>query len=173
MNVLQQVEAEEFARLTEGKSIPAFSPGDTLAVNVKIREGERERVQRFEGVCIGRSGSGINESFVVRKDSFGEGVERVFPLVSPVIESIEVKRRGRVRRAKLYYLRERHGKSARIAERTTGHGIEQTKATMSKTERMRKNKATKLARKNKQAEKAAEKVIEPAPAEETPETQDN
>ena len=162
MNVLQQVEAEEFARVTEGKTIPAFSPGDTLAVNVKIREGERESVQRFEGVCIGRSGSGINESFVVRKDSFGEGVERVFPLVSPIIESIEVKRRGRVRRAKLYYLRERHGKSARIAERTTGHGIEQTKATLSKTERSRKNKATKLARKTKKDEKVA------APVEETP-----
>ena len=162
MNVIQQVEAEELARVTKGKDIPAFSPGDTLAVNVKIREGERERVQRFEGVCIGRSGSGINESFVVRKDSFGEGVERVFPLVSPVIESIEVKRRGRVRRAKLYYLRERHGKSARIAERTTGHGIEQTKATLSKTERMRKNKANKQARKSKKNEKVV------ATAEEAP-----
>lgn len=160
MNVLQQVEAEEFARVTEGKTIPAFSPGDTLAVNVKIREGERERVQRFEGVCIGRSGSGINESFVVRKDSFGEGVERVFPLVSPIIESIEVKRRGRVRRAKLYYLRERHGKSARIAERTTGHGIEQTKATLSKTERSRKNKATKLARKTKKDQEATVAIEE-------------
>lgn len=166
MNVLQQVEAEEFARVTEGKDIPAFSPGDTLAVNVKIREGERERVQRFEGVCIGRSGSGINESFVVRKDSFGEGVERVFPLVSPVIESIEVKRRGRVRRAKLYFLRERHGKSARIAERTTGYGIEQTKVTMTKTERMRKNKATKRARKSKTDEKVANSI------EETPVTPD-
>lgn len=147
MNVIEQLEAEEVARITEGKTIPDFSPGDTLAVNVRIKEGERERVQRFEGVCIARSGGGLNESFTVRKISFGEGVERVFPVVSPMIESIEVKRKGRVRRAKLYYLRDRRGKSARIAERTTGHGIEQTVIAVSKTERKRQKAAEKLARK--------------------------
>ena len=147
MNVIEQIEAEEVARITEGKTIPDFSPGDTLAVNVKIKEGERERVQRYEGVCIARSGGGLNENFTVRKISFGEGVERVFPVVSPMIESIEVKRKGRVRRAKLYYLRDRRGKSARIAERTTGHGIEQTVIAVSKTERKRQKAAEKLARK--------------------------
>jgi large subunit ribosomal protein L19 len=116
MNIIEQLDAEEVSRVLGGKEIPAFSPGDTLAVNVRITEGDRERVQRFEGVCIARSGAGVNESFTVRKISFGEGVERVFPLVSPMIESIEVKRKGRVRRAKLYYLRSRRGKSARIAE---------------------------------------------------------
>ena len=147
MNVIEQLEAEEVARITEGKTIPDFSPGDTLAVNVKIKEGERERVQRYEGVCIARSGGGLNENFTVRKISFGEGVERVFPVVSPMIESIEVKRKGRVRRAKLYYLRDRRGKSARIAERTSGHGIEQTVIAVSKTERKRQKAAEKLARK--------------------------
>jgi large subunit ribosomal protein L19 len=118
MNLLQQIEAEEVAKLKAGKTFPAFQPGDTLRVHVKIKEGERERVQAFEGVCIARAGAGINETFTVRKISFGEGVERVFPLVSPIIESIEVKRRGVVRRAKLYYLRDRRGKSARIVERS-------------------------------------------------------
>ena len=116
MNIIEQLDAEEVSRVLSGKEIPAFSPGDTLAVNVRITEGDRERVQRFEGVCIARSGAGVNESFTVRKISFGEGVERVFPLFSTNIESIEVVRRGRVRRAKLYYLRSRRGKSARIAE---------------------------------------------------------
>ncbi|MGZ3298029.1 MAG: 50S ribosomal protein L19 [Asticcacaulis sp.] len=118
MNLLQQIEAEEVAKLKTSKTIPQFQPGDTLRVNVRIKEGERERVQAFEGVCIARAGSGINENFTVRKISFGEGVERVFPLLSPMIESIEVKRRGVVRRAKLYYLRDRRGKSARIVERS-------------------------------------------------------
>jgi len=117
MNVIQQLEKEEADRLLATRTIPAFQPGDTLRVNVKIKEGERERVQAYEGVCIARQGGGINESFTVRKISFGEGVERVFPTHSPNIESIEVKRRGVVRRAKLYYLRDRRGKSARIAER--------------------------------------------------------
>jgi len=117
MNVIEQLEREEAQRLTAGRAVPEFRPGDTVRVNVKIREGERERVQAYEGVCIARAGEGVNESFTVRKISFGEGVERVFPLLSPMIESIEVKRRGSVRRAKLYYLRERRGKSARIAER--------------------------------------------------------
>ena len=147
MNVIEQIEAEEVARVTAGKTIPDFSPGDTLSVNVRIKEGERERVQRFEGVCIARAGGGLNESFTVRKISFGEGVERVFPVVSPMIESIEVKRKGRVRRAKLYYLRDRRGKSARIAERTSGHGIEQTVIAVSKTERKRQKAAEKLSRK--------------------------
>ena len=124
MNMIEQLEAEEVARVTSGKEIPDFSPGDTVSVNVRIREGDRERVQRFEGVCIARSGGGLNENFTVRKISFGEGVERVWPVHSPLIESIEVKRKGKVRRAKLYYLRDRRGKSARIAERTTGRGIE-------------------------------------------------
>ena len=117
MNLLQQIEAEEVAKLKAGKTIPAFQPGDTLRVNVRIKEGERERVQAYEGVCIARGGQGVDESFTVRKISFGEGVERVFPILSPMIDSIEVKRRGVVRRAKLYYLRDRRGKSARIAER--------------------------------------------------------
>ena len=117
MNVIQELEREEAQRLTAGRAVPDFRPGDTLRVNVKIREGERERVQAYEGVCIARAGEGVNESFTVRKISFGEGVERVFPILSPNIESIEVKRRGVVRRAKLYYLRDRRGKSARIAER--------------------------------------------------------
>lgn len=124
MNLIQQLEQEEAARVLGDKKHPSFSPGDTLSVNVWIREGDRQRVQRFEGVCIARSGGGLNESFTVRKISFGEGVERVWPVHSPLIESIEVKRKGRVRRAKLYYLRDRRGKSARIVERTTGRGIE-------------------------------------------------
>ena len=121
MNIVQQIAAEEKARLLEGKTIPNFQPGDTLRVNVKIKEGERERVQAFEGVCIARDSGGINETFTVRKISFGEGVERRFPILSPNIESIEVKRRGVVRRAKLYYLRDRRGKSARIAERSNSN----------------------------------------------------
>ena len=116
-NIIAELEAEESARLITGKKIPEFAPGDTLRVNVRIKEGERERVQAYEGVCIARAGGGLQESFTVRKISFGEGVERIFPLLSPNIESIEVKRRGVVRRAKLYYLRDRRGKSARIAER--------------------------------------------------------
>ncbi len=117
MNLIKQIENEQVAKLTAGKEIPDFQPGDTLIVNVKIVEGERTRVQAYEGVCIGRAGSGLNENFTVRKISYGEGVERVFPLYSPMINSIKVVRRGQVRRAKLYYLRGRRGKSARIVER--------------------------------------------------------
>ncbi|HYF23589.1 MAG TPA: 50S ribosomal protein L19 [Caulobacteraceae bacterium] len=117
MNILQQLEREEAEKQLAKRGVPEFGPGDTLRVNVRIKEGERERVQAFEGVCIARAGEGIQENFTVRKISFGEGVERVFPTLSPMIESIEVKRRGVVRRAKLYYLRDRRGKSARIAER--------------------------------------------------------
>ena len=119
MNILQTIAAEEKARLIAKRDIPNFQPGDTLRVMVKIKEGERERIQAFEGVCIARAGGGVNENFTVRKISFGEGVERVFPILSPNIDSIEVKRRGVVRRAKLYYLRDRRGKSARIAEKQT------------------------------------------------------
>jgi large subunit ribosomal protein L19 len=117
MNLLKQIENEQVAKLSAGKEIPDFQPGDTVVVNVKIVEGERSRVQAYEGVCIGRAGTGINENFTVRKISYGEGVERVFPLYSPMIDSIKVVRRGQVRRAKLYYLRGRRGKSARIVER--------------------------------------------------------
>jgi len=120
MNIIQELEAEEAARVLGDRKIPDFQPGDTVRVNVKIKEGERERVQAYEGVCIARSGGGLQENFTVRKISFGEGVERVFPVLSPMIDSIEVKRRGVVRRAKLYYLRDRRGKSARIAERAMG-----------------------------------------------------
>lgn len=123
MNTVEKFEARQAESLSAEKNIPDFSPGDTLRVNVRVREGTRERVQAFEGVCIGREGKGIGGSFTVRKISYGEGVERVFPLLSPRIDSIELIRRGAVRRAKLYYLRDRRGKSARIAERTTGHGI--------------------------------------------------
>ena len=116
MNIIEQLEREEVARL--GKTIPDFEAGDTLIVNVRVKEGERTRVQAYEGVCIGRSGGGLNESFTVRKISYGEGVERVFPVHGPLIDSIKVVRRGKVRRAKLYYLRDRRGKSARIVERS-------------------------------------------------------
>lgn len=117
MNIIQQLEKEQLDKLKENKVIPEFSPGDTVRVNVKISEGTRERVQAYEGVVIGRSGAGINESFTVRKISYGEGVERVFQTHSPLIESVKVKRFGDVRRAKLYYLRDRSGKSARIKEK--------------------------------------------------------
>ncbi len=117
MNIIETLEREEVARLTAQRSIPDFAPGDTLVVNVKVKEGERARVQAYEGVCIARANSGLHENFTVRKISYGEGVERVFPIFSPNIDSIKVLRRGKVRRAKLYYLRDRRGKSARIAER--------------------------------------------------------
>ena len=117
MNLIQQLEKEQFDKLSAGKEIPEFGPGDTVIVNVKVVEGDRSRVQAYEGVCIGRSGGGLNESFTVRKISYGEGVERVFPVMSPMIDSIKVVRRGKVRRAKLYYLRNLRGKSARIVEK--------------------------------------------------------
>jgi len=124
MNLLKELENEQVAKLSAGKEIPDFQPGDTVIVNVKIVEGERSRVQAYEGVCIGRAGSGLNENFTVRKISYGEGVERVFPLYSPMIDSIQVVRKGHVRRAKLYYLRGRRGKSARIVERQDHGGAE-------------------------------------------------
>ncbi|MEE2527275.1 50S ribosomal protein L19 [Hyphobacterium sp. HN65] len=124
MNLIEKIENAEAARVLGDKAHPDFDQGDTLKVHVRIKEGERERIQVFEGVCLGRSGAGLQESFTVRKISFGEGVERVFPLHSPNVEKVEVVRRGNVRRAKLYYLRGRRGKSARIAERTTGRNME-------------------------------------------------
>ena len=120
MNIIQQLDQEQIAKV--GREIPDFQPGDTVIVNVKVKEGERTRVQAYEGVCIGRSGRGLNENFTVRKISYGEGVERVFPLHSPMIDSIKVVRRGKVRRAKLYYLRGLRGKRARITERTDRAG---------------------------------------------------
>ena len=117
MNIIQQYEAEQVAKLTAARAVPPFQPGDTLKVMVKVVEGERTRVQAYEGVCIARSNKGLNSNFTVRKISYGEGVERVFPLYAPTIAEIVVVRRGDVRRAKLYYLRGRSGKSARIAER--------------------------------------------------------
>ncbi|GAB4136871.1 MAG: hypothetical protein Tsb0016_01600 [Sphingomonadales bacterium] len=122
MNIIDTLEAEQIAKLTEGKTIPEFVPGDTVRVGVKVIEGDRTRVQNYEGVCIARSNRGLNSSFTVRKISFGEGVERVFPLYAPTIDSITVVRRGKVRRAKLYYLRARRGKAARIAERMRNTG---------------------------------------------------
>jgi len=126
MNIIETLEKEQIAKLN--KQIPDFEPGDTVIVNVRVKEGERTRVQAYEGVCIARSGGGLNESFTVRKISYGEGVERVFPVYSPLIDSIKVVRRGKVRRAKLYYLRDRRGKSARIAERTDRQGAGPAKA---------------------------------------------
>jgi large subunit ribosomal protein L19 len=148
MNIIEQLGAAQASKLAAGKTIPAFQPGDTVVVNVKVTEGERTRVQAYEGVCIARTGRGINESFTVRKISYGEGVERVFPVLSPNIESIKVVRRGKVRRAKLYYLRDRRGKSARIAEKM------ETPA--AKAARDVEKKATKAAAKAKKATPAAE-----------------
>ena len=127
MNIIQELEKEQVAKLSAGKEIPDFEPGDTVLVNVKVTEGERTRIQAYEGVCIARSGGGLNENFTVRKISYGEGVERVFPLYAPMIDSIKLVRRGKVRRAKLYYLRGLRGKKARITE-GTGHGGEEAAA---------------------------------------------
>ena len=149
MNTIQQFEARQLDAMTADKNIPDFSPGDTVKVNVKVIEGTRERIQAYEGVCIAKSGSGLNASFTVRKISLGAGVERVFPLYSPRLESIELVRRGSVRRAKLYYLRDRRGKSARIAERTGGHGIEAR-------EEVVKERLTKEEKKARKAEKKAQ-----------------
>ena len=129
MDLIKQLEKEQMAKLSAGKTMPDFEPGDTVIVNYKVVEGERSRIQAYEGVCIGRAGSGLNENFTVRKISYGEGVERVFPLYSPMIDSIKIVRRGKVRRAKLYYLRGRRGKSARIVEKQErDHGNEEKAA---------------------------------------------
>ena len=118
MNIIDELEKEQMEAITAKRTLPEFSTGDTIRVNVRVKEGSRERIQAYEGVCIARQGGGVSESFTVRKISYGEGVERVFPIFSPMIDSIEVVRRGKVRRAKLYYLRDRRGKSARISEAT-------------------------------------------------------
>ncbi len=149
-NTLQKFEARQVAKLSAKKNIPDFSPGDTVKVNIRIKEGERERIQAYEGLCIARFGGegNINACFTVRKISLGEGVERVFPLFSPSIESVELVRRGSVRRAKLYYLRDRRGKSARITERTTGHGLEveaHEDDGLTKTQKVAKKKEAKKA----------------------------
>ena len=123
MDIIAQLEKEQAAVVAAQRAVPDFGPGDTVIVNVKVKEGERSRVQAYEGVCIARSGGGLNENFTVRKMSYGEGVERVFPVYSPMIDSIKVVRRGKVRRAKLYYLRDRRGKSARIAEKQRAAGL--------------------------------------------------
>ncbi len=128
MNIIQQLEAEQIQKLSASKTVPDFGPGDTVAVSVKVVEGERSRIQAYEGVCIGRSGHGLNENFTVRKISYGEGVERVFPLYAPMIDSIKLVRRGKVRRAKLYYLRGLRGKRARITERGERTGERAAKA---------------------------------------------
>jgi large subunit ribosomal protein L19 len=134
MNLIQQLEKEQVEKLTSGKEIPDFQPGDTVLVNVKVVEGERTRIQAYEGVCIGRSGAGLHENFTVRKISYGEGVERVFPVYSPMLDSIKIVRRGKVRRAKLYYLRGLRGKAARITEKTEHRPVdgEATKAAAKK-----------------------------------------
>ena len=132
MNLIEQLEREQIAKLSTGKEIPDFQPGDTVIVNVKVVEGDRTRIQAYEGVCIGRAGAGLNENFTVRKISYGEGVERVFPLYSPMIDSVKVIRRGKVRRAKLYYLRGRRGKAARITEKQEHRGAGQAAAAVEK-----------------------------------------
>jgi len=146
MNLLEEIEQEQIAKLNADKDLPEFAPGDLVKINVKVIEGERERVQAYEGICIARKNDGLHSNFTVRKISYGEGVERVFPLYSPNVDSIEVLRRGDVRRAKLYYLRGRQGKSARIAERTDGYS-----AKLSATDR---EKAVALKEKNKLASAA-------------------
>lgn len=156
MNIIEQLEKEQMDRLTAERKVPDFAPGDTLRVNVKVVEGTRERVQAFEGVCIARNGSGLNEAFTVRKISYGEGVERVFPVYSPSIDSIDVIRRGDVRRAKLYYLRGRQGKSARIAEKTDGFSAKLTaeEKRVAKEEKNARDAETREAKKDKAASKA-------------------
>ncbi len=150
MNIIEELDQEQIAKLTGGNPVPKFGPGDTLRVNVRVVEGTRKRLQAFEGVCIARSNKGINSSFTVRKISYGEGVERVFPLYSPLIEDITVMRRGAVRRAKLYYLRGRRGKSARISEKTTGAS---GKATMAEKEAAKAAKIAATAKTAKSAKK--------------------
>ncbi len=162
MNIIDEINKEQLDRLVAERPVPTFAPGDTVRVNVKVVEGTRERVQAFEGVCIARGGAGIQESFTVRKISYGEGVERVFPVYSPNIASIDVVRRGDVRRAKLYYLRGRQGKSARIAEKTDGFAAkvtagEKREAKADKAARDAKTREAKLAKEQAAAASAADK----------------
>ncbi len=143
MNIIEELEAAQAAKLAAARPIPEFKAGDTVIVNVKVKEGERTRVQAYEGVCIARNGGGLNESFTVRKISYGEGVERVFPVFSPMIDSIKVVRRGKVRRAKLYYLRDRRGKSARIAEKMETPAARAARETAKKEAKAAKKSAEK------------------------------
>jgi large subunit ribosomal protein L19 len=155
--IIQELEQAEVARLTEGKKIPEFGAGDTVRVNVKVIEGNRERVQAFDGVVIAKRNRGVNSSFTVRKISYGEGVERVFPLYSPRIDSIELMRRGDVRRAKLYYLRGRRGKAARIAEKTTGDAAKKAAAERAEAQAQKASgKGKARGKKNKAEGKAAQ-----------------
>ena len=156
MNIIQELEKEQVEEMVAKRPIPEFDSGDTLRVNVRVVEGNRTRTQAFEGVCIARKNRGVNSAFTVRKLSYGEGVERIFPLYSPVIESIEVLRRGDVRRAKLYYLRGRTGKAARIAEKTTGYSAKVESAI--RAERQAAASAAKAAQRKKQEEAAAQKA---------------
>ncbi|KQT65935.1 MULTISPECIES: 50S ribosomal protein L19 [unclassified Aureimonas] len=157
-NIIAELEAAEASRIAAVRTLPTFSPGDTLRVNVRVTEGTRTRVQAYEGVCIARSGAGIQENFTVRKISYGEGVERVFPMYSPMLESVEVVRRGRVRRAKLYYLRDRRGKSARIVEATNVRARKlNDDARQVVVEERNKAEAAKVAAKQAAAEAAAAK----------------
>ena len=160
MNIIEKIEKEQLEKLSSGKQIPDFNPGDTIKVDVKVVEGTRERIQAFEGVCIARGGKGINESFTVRKISYGEGVERVFPLFSPKISSITLVRKGKVRRAKLYYLRDRRGKAARIVEK-----IEVKKKTNEK-------KDVASVSNDKVAEKSSKKEVENKPEVKTEDKKD-
>ena len=167
MNVIEELEKQQIEKLLEARDIPIFAPGDTLRVNVKVVEGSRERLQAFEGVCIGRKNAGLNSAFTVRKLSYGEGVERVFPLYSPTIDTIQVIRRGDVRRAKLYYLRGRAGKSARIAEQTDGYkaklSIEERRA----AEKLKKEGKKTAAMDAKSKTKSPAEEIEPLTSSET------
>lgn len=166
MDIIRQLEAEQAAKIEAKRTLPEFSPGDTVRVQVRVTEGSRTRVQAYEGVCIARAGSGLNENFTVRKISYGEGVERVFPMYSPLVEGVEVVRRGKVRRAKLYYLRDRRGKSARISENT---GVRAKKLNDAERQALADEKARIEAEKvaaaqalaaEKEAEEAAAKVAE-------------
>ena len=157
MNTIEQLEQEQIIKLTQARTLPDFSPGDTVRVNVRVVEGTRERIQAFEGVCIGRKNRGLNSSFTVRKISYGEGVERVFPVYSPRVDSVELVRRGDVRRAKLYYLRGRTGKRARIAEKTTGAAGKAAQAEREAAQKLKaETRAATQAAKVAKAKKAAE-----------------
>ncbi len=164
MNILQEIEQEQIDQLSAGKSMPEFAPGDTIKVNVKVVEGERERIQAYEGVCIARKNDGLHSNFTVRKISYGEGVERIFPLYSPNLESVEILRRGDVRRAKLYYLRGRQGKRARIAERTDGYAAKLSAAdrevALAAKEKNKKASAAKKTSKSKAKVETPVEVIE-------------
>ena len=167
MNVIEELEKQEIEKLLEARDIPIFAPGDTLRVNVKVVEGSRERLQAFEGVCIGRKNAGLNSAFTVRKLSYGEGVERVFPLYSPTIDSIQVIRRGDVRRAKLYYLRGRAGKSARIAEQTDGYKAKLSTEERRAAEKLKKEGKKTAAMDAKSKTKSPAEEIEPLTSSET------